>query len=640
MGYVAAAVVFTWPLALQLGTHLTGDPAGDTGVYVWNQWVFSHEAIVQHHNPLTTGRILSLSYRVDLSQHNYTAFLNVLAMPLMPWLGVVATFNVVFLEATVLTALMTYVLVRRTTAATPLEAWLAGLLFAWSPVLVARSTGHFSLVAAAPLPAFIVCLLAAGRTHRPRDAALAGLCMAWAGFCDAYYTVYCAMIAAGYVLSRVLQVVARADRGPVRLRWDLDLMIVVAAGLVVGLLVGRGGDMEIFGVVVRVRGLYTPVLVLTLLLLLRVALHLRPRVVPLWPITGTAVRAAAAGVFACAAPLSPVLYGLGERAIDGRLVLPATWWRSSPSGVDLLAFFAPNPNHPLVRTFLYDPQSVVPVTFVETTAALSLVAVGIVAWAVMHARYRPGAGWTWLTVGFAALALGPFIHLGGVNTYVPGPWALLRYVPVFSTARTPTRFAVVVALGLAVVFAGALARLGERWPRRRTALALTAGLAIIVELWPAPRLLYPATTSPVYDIVAADRRPVRILELPFGVRDGVSSTGNFSARYEFDQTRHEKRLAGGYLSRISSRRVQQMRSDYPMLDALITLSEGTALSPDRFAAVIETGPRFIAKVQLGYVVIHYGAVSSDLVQFAVRAFGLREVARDGTTVLYVPTRTP
>src|SRR5574340_51251 len=124
LGYVAAAVVFTWPLALHLGTHLTGDPAGDTGVYVWNQWVFSHEAVVEHHNPLTTGRILSLSDRADLSQHNYTAFLNLLAMPLMPWLGVVATFNVVFLAITVLTALMTYVLVRRTTAATPLEAWL------------------------------------------------------------------------------------------------------------------------------------------------------------------------------------------------------------------------------------------------------------------------------------------------------------------------------------------------------------------------------------------------------------------------------------------------------------------------------------------------------------------------------------
>ena len=43
LGYVAVAIIFTWPLALHLGTRLTGDPGGDTGVYVWNQWVFQYE---------------------------------------------------------------------------------------------------------------------------------------------------------------------------------------------------------------------------------------------------------------------------------------------------------------------------------------------------------------------------------------------------------------------------------------------------------------------------------------------------------------------------------------------------------------------------------------------------------------------
>ena len=33
VGYAALAVIFTWPLAPQIGTHLTGSPDGDTGVY-------------------------------------------------------------------------------------------------------------------------------------------------------------------------------------------------------------------------------------------------------------------------------------------------------------------------------------------------------------------------------------------------------------------------------------------------------------------------------------------------------------------------------------------------------------------------------------------------------------------------------
>ena len=35
------------------------------------------------------------------------------------------------------------------------ESWLAGFAFACSPFIIARSTSHFSLVAAAPLPVFV-----------------------------------------------------------------------------------------------------------------------------------------------------------------------------------------------------------------------------------------------------------------------------------------------------------------------------------------------------------------------------------------------------------------------------------------------------------------------------------------------------
>ena len=83
-GYVCVAVAFSWPLALHVSTHFTGDPGGDTGVYVWNQWVFQHEARVEHRNPLTTEQIFSMTGRpVDLTQHNYTLFANLLAFPML-----------------------------------------------------------------------------------------------------------------------------------------------------------------------------------------------------------------------------------------------------------------------------------------------------------------------------------------------------------------------------------------------------------------------------------------------------------------------------------------------------------------------------------------------------------------------------
>ena len=43
LAYALVAVAFTWPLAANLSTRLTGGPGSDAGVYVWNQWVFRHE---------------------------------------------------------------------------------------------------------------------------------------------------------------------------------------------------------------------------------------------------------------------------------------------------------------------------------------------------------------------------------------------------------------------------------------------------------------------------------------------------------------------------------------------------------------------------------------------------------------------
>ena len=121
---------------------------------------------------------------------------------------------------------------------------------------------------------------------------------------------------------------------------------------------------------------------------------------------------------------------------------------------------------------------------------------------------------------------------------------------------------------------------------------------------------------------------MRILNLPFGVRDGVTSAGNFSARSQFEQTRHGKRLIGGYLSRISDKRLEKMREDKPTLGRLITISEGRALSPEDEAALIERGPVFVDRAALGYVVIDERFIKPDTGALVVRAMHLQEIARD------------
>ena len=639
LGYVCVAVAFSWPLALHVSTHFTGDPGGDTGVYVWNQWVFWHGAAIEHRNPLTTELIFSMTGRpVDLSQHNYTLFANLIAVPLLPVLGVVTTFSLTLLVVRVLTAWCTFVLARRITGGATVESWLAGCAFAWSPVIVARATGHFSLVAAAPLAAFLWALHRVDRSRSVRDEVLAGLAGAGAAPGAPYFGGYGVDSPAPCIAARLFRVRRGTAAAPGPAMWMLHLGIALSAGLVAGLMAGQGGRFEIFGLPVSIRGLYAPVMLLTALVALRVVLAVRPTLEQIdWPrprTIGVAVAGALAGVVA----LSPTLIAAARRLADGTWVEPPTLWRSSPPGVDLLSLLGPNPAHPLWRAVAGDWQATAPTVFVEFAAGMGLVSLLVVAFAIWRAGLRPT---TWLAAFavFAGLALGPFVHVAGVNTYVPGPWAFLRYVPILNLTRMPGRFAILACLLLSVMLALALQALGRRWPTRRRTMLLVASVLLAVELFPAPRPLYSARVPTVYDLVRDDPRPVRVLELPFGVRDGVDSEGGFSARYQYHQTYHGKRLIGGYLSRVSKRRFREI-SSLPTLHALQVLSEGRVLTDGERADADAHIDEFLGRANLGWVVMHPSRTSPALEQFAVERFALERIAADGDAVLYRPRRGP
>src|SRR4029434_2993133 len=115
----------------------------------------------------------------------------------------------------------------------------------------------------------------------------------------------------------------------------------------------------------------------------------------------------------------------------------------------------------------------------------------------------------------------------------------------------------------------------------------------------------------MFDIVAADPRPVRVLELPTGVRDGLSSIGDFSAQAMFNQTRHGKGLIGGYLSRVPPSTKACYRR-LPVTSALMEISEGHKLSLGQWKRAIDGADDFIRTTNLGYVVMDLGRTSSDL----------------------------
>src|SRR5262245_12187325 len=347
-GYLAVAVVFTWPLALHLNSAFPGDPAGDTGVYVWNLWVFRHQILAHHTLPFVTREILTLDQpAVPLTLHNYTTFADVLAFPLIGWLGTVTAFNLLMLGSLTGTAYAMFVYALRRTRDAG-AAFIAGLLFGFNPFMIARSSAHFSLAQAAPLPIFGLLLFEIFQRPTTLKAACAGLVVAWAFLCDPYYAVYCLMMAV-FVIGYSLVAVERRPLSVQLVWWRIafDLLLLSVGGLVVGIGLRGGGRVELFGLRISMTRLYTPMLLFTALLAVRVGLSLRPRFAWAAAFRLAHVRAVVVAGFVCAAALSPVLYAMRSPTAGQPWRGPAVLWRSSAPGVDIGAWLTPNPYHPL-----------------------------------------------------------------------------------------------------------------------------------------------------------------------------------------------------------------------------------------------------------------------------------------------------
>ena len=106
-----------------------------------------------------------------------------------------ASFNLIYLFNIALAGFGMFLLARRVTTHDA-EAWLAGALFACCGFMVGRSFGHFSLVAAAPLPFFVWCLIRCWERRRTREP--------WPQWVTATWLVIVAVASAGALAAPVL----------------------------------------------------------------------------------------------------------------------------------------------------------------------------------------------------------------------------------------------------------------------------------------------------------------------------------------------------------------------------------------------------------------------------------------------------
>ena len=107
---------------------------------------------------------------------------------------------------------------------------------------------------------------------------------------------------------------------------------------------------------------------------------------------------------------------------------------------------------------------------------------------------------------FAALSLGPFIYLNGINTGIPGIWGFLHSVPVLNSA-VPTRWAMAIAPVVGIVLALGCQRaadLVKSQPSARGPVRVAMITAVAMALVPlAPTPLPTAPLDPIPSFVTS-----------------------------------------------------------------------------------------------------------------------------------------
>jgi hypothetical protein len=179
------ALVFYSLLALALFSSTWVDPAGswigspkDPKLFIWYLGWIPHE-LAQGHNPLFTDN-LSYPPGVNLMWNTSMIFPALLLWPVTTLFGPVVAYNVLITAGIALSAWLGFLAARRFVDR-PLPCFVAGLIYGFSPALIAQALGHPHVEVALFPPIALLLgheILVRRRMHPIAAGALAGLAAA------------------------------------------------------------------------------------------------------------------------------------------------------------------------------------------------------------------------------------------------------------------------------------------------------------------------------------------------------------------------------------------------------------------------------------------------------------------------------
>ena len=562
--YIFLAIVLTYPLILNLTTHVAGDGSDDPAL-AWNLWWVPHAIINLGTSPIYCDYMF---YPIGLNLAFYTlTYLNAfLSIPFQYAFSLVVAANVNLWLSFAVGGFGVYLLVKYLGRGARSEeriancklgianfaAFAAGALYAFSSnKFLYASLGQFNIASSHWIPFYVLFLLKLTADRRPPTASrfsIAGLGL------PIYY---------GFLLGLFLLFQALSE--------------FIYASFVI---------------------------IFTALYLFYWLVTRRPKLFTVYCSLITLLVAALAFIV----PMSPILAAmLQDMATEGDFIQQGLGFADVFSS-DALGFFIPSHLHPvfggLEAQFHFAYINFAYLGFVALALAI------IALWKVPQARV-----WGFFGAIFVLISLGPALRVNGARFDLPLPFDVLLEIPLVKGNRYPSRWSVMVTLALAVLVgygsAWLLARISRNMEHasgqsvlRVACSALLIGLLFDHLSTPLP--LSNFRIPDVYQTIARDQGDFTVLEIPLAWRNGFRMTGTLDAEMMFAQwyqTVHRHPILGGNTSRNPELKFQFF-TEAPVINSITAVETGHQLDDATIQRDQQLAPDVLRFFGVRYVVWH------------------------------------
>jgi hypothetical protein len=197
------------------------------------------------------------------------------------------------------------------------------------------------------------------------------------------------------------------------------------------------------------------------------------------------------------------------------------------------------------------------------------------------------------------------------------PYFILQHIPIFSLARVPSRWVVLLMLSLSILSGFGLKFILESLKNKsfckldsRSILTLVVSIIILFEFLAIPYPMGSTKVPSFYQNIGKDTEDFALLEFPV----------IWYAEPLYYQTSHEKKLVGGYVSRLSEDNLKFIKST-PLISQLFNRQNLT-----------EGGITALNYYNIRYIILHVDALKPD--EYNYYNASLKRILRENPMVYH------